>query len=646
MNRVKFIAFLILLSFVVPFNSIAQEWRSEASLSVHKPGLIEVPLLPELHQQVDDDLDLKVLGPDGKSRSFELYWHEDKRDTAINLTGKSTKLENNIFIWETLIPVKDRIQVKSIKINVLSSNYIGKVDIFGLREGTWINLVRKSALYSSDGVTRGDIEIDEYLYEGFRLEFMAYAKKPVPIGQVQALGEKPGRDYAETSIGIKYQRTDRKDSADKIITNLTATLPGSGLYIQDIELLTVAQFNGNWSLEREELHKGQKTFIAEMTGTIAGVNKGEAALKIKLDRVWKSKVLKLKLTGSNEALSDINHFAIKVRVPRLVFLADTAGAYLVQTGLNHKVKIMEYPSAQRLDIPVAMQFSMPRINQNLPKENLSKQYELGGAPFKTDGYQWRSDIKLSGPGYYRFILHQKASLEENINSLRIVRNGRQYPYFMETGKKKECELILKESHDQATNTTTWNLELPQVSSRWTALVLQASGIFNRTLKVERDQPKPVQGVLWHSVQWSNASASPSEISISLHGFPREEKRIRLVMEHGDNKPIKIEKAKALYEAPAIHFLADAADGYELFGGNQVAQAPLYDIDLVKDQLSKQEPRIAALSEPKMLQDTAIRNAITNLFAKNNWGLYIVLGLLSFGLIIIIVFVFPKAKDRQ
>ena len=46
------------------------------------------------------------------------------------------------------------------------------------------------------------------------------------------------------------------------------------------------------------------------------------------------------------------------------------------------------------------------------------------------------------------------------------------------------------------------------------------------------------------------------------------------MKHGDNKPIKIEKAKATYEARAIHFLADAAEGYELYGGNKEASAPL------------------------------------------------------------------------
>ena len=77
--------------------SQAQEYNQEATLTAAKAGLVEAALLPELHRQIDDGLDLKVIGPDGKARSFELYWREDKRDTSMNLTEKSARLDNNHF---------------------------------------------------------------------------------------------------------------------------------------------------------------------------------------------------------------------------------------------------------------------------------------------------------------------------------------------------------------------------------------------------------------------------------------------------------------------------------------------------------------------------------------------------------------------
>lgn len=645
MKRLKLATALIALFTAFPFAGPARDWQTQAALEISKSGLMEATLPAELHQQMEDGLDLKVIGPDGKSRAFELYWRENKSQTVIRLSEKSARLENNVFIWETAIAENDRLLVKSLKINVLSSRYIGKVDIFGLKAGQWRNLTRQAALYSSEGGTRGDIKIEADIYEGFRLEFTAYAKKPLPLGEILAFGEQPGKDFVEHTLDLVCQRSDQLDANHKPVTQLSATLPGSGLYIRDIELLTSAQFNGAWSVERQEVQGGQKTFLSELTGSVAGVEKGAPALKIKLDRAWNTKLLHLRLTGTDDALSDIQRLSARIHLPRLVFWADTPGVYYVRTGLNNKVSILEHPSAKRSEKTVSVSFGPPAVNANRPEENLNRRYPLEGAPFKADGYSWRSAVKLSGPGYYRIILHQKASLEENLQSLRIVRKGLQQPYFMEKGETKTCELAIKESYDSSGNTTTWYLEFPQASSRWTNLILHSSGIFSRTLKVERDQPKPVQGVLWRTLSWSHSSPDSSELVISLTGFPRQENKIRLVMAHGDNKPLKLEKARLQYEAPALHFLADAAEGYELYGGNDSVQAPSYDMDLIKDQLNRREPRTAELSEPQMLGQSAVKNALANFFAKNNWGLYAVLGFLSVCLIAIIVFVFPKPKNK-
>ena len=115
------------------------------------------------------------------------------------------------------------------------------------------------------------------------------------------------------------------------------------------------------------------------------------------------------------------------------------------------------------------------------------------------------------------------------------------------------------------------------------------------------------------------------------------------MVHGDNKPLRIQEIKAIYDAPAVYFLADAGEGYELYGGKNNAVAPSYDLELVQDQLMKQEPKQATLSEPKLMKSEGVTNSVFKLFVRNNWGLYIVLGLLALGLVIVIGRLFPKQK---
>lgn len=640
-NIIKTIAFL---SFAIPVFVFAQEWQMQAPVTVNNPGIVEILLLPELHSQLQDGLDLKVLGSDGNPRAFELYWREDSGAASLQLTQDSARLEHNIFLWTAKISENDRINVQSLKINVLAGDYIGKVDIFGLKNGAWLKLADKVALYNVGGTSQGEVKITEGVYDGFLLQFTAYEKKPIPVGEVQAIGEKLGKDYAEISLPLSIQRKDTKDSNGKNNkVELTVALPGSGFYIKELELVSEVQFNGNWSLERQGITDGQNSYIPVLNGSISGVQKGNTTLKIAVDQIWKGKILNLCLISQDGYISKIKNLNLKIRVPRLVFLADAAGEYIVQTGLNNKILIRDYPSAKRQGSLAGAAFGLLKANPDWKPESLVQLYALGGASFAADGYEWRSSINVAGPGYYKFILHPRASLEGNLRGLRVVRGGNQIPYFLDKGIVKEIDLLTKEEYDKNKNTTTWYLELPQASANWTGLKLKAVGIFNRILKVERDQPKPVQGTLWRSVPWVNTSSNQADLFISLLGFPRDETKIRLIMVHGDNKPIKIQAIKAIYDAPAVYFLADASEGYELYGGNNNAVAPSYDLELAQDQLMKQIPKQATLSVPKLIKSEGMKNSVFKIFVKNNWGLYIVLGLLALGLMIVIARLFPRQK---
>ena len=632
---------IVVFIVAMPVSVLAQAWQIEAPISVAQQTVIDVPLMAELHSQAQDGFDLKVTGPDGKAITFELYWREAKNDTVLQLEQSSSRLENQVFIWTAKIPEKDRINVKSLKVYVLSNDYIGKVDIFGLKNGMWKKLADKTALYAKGGATQGEIEIEEARYEEFRMEFSAYAKKPVPIGKVLARGDNQDRGYVWISVPLKYQRIDSGKNDNKVMSELIAVLPGSGLYIKDLELVSAVRFNGDWSLENQTLSGGKKTYIPVINGSISGIGKGSASVKIGVGRQWKGNVMNLRLTSPEGCISEVKNLSLIIRVPRLVFIADTPGTYLVQTGWGNRARILENPTAVCLPSLSGFHFGAARANPDWKPESLIGQYQIGGAPFKSEGYEWNTSVELAGSGYYRFVLNQKASLDENLSGLRLVRDRKQVPYFMDRGELKEVNLSVTEKYDKEKNTSYWHLELPRASSRWLGLNLKAGGFFNRTLRVERDRPQMVQGVLCTSKPWINRSQNESVLFVSLKCLPREEKNIRLVMAHGDNNPVSIKEAKAVYEAPALYFLAEAGDGYELYGGSRTAAPPSYDLELVQNQLMNQESKTAGLAEPKLMKEQGITNKFFRYFSEKNWGLYIVLGLLVIGLMAVIAYLFPK-----
>ena len=65
----------------------SDDWQTKARVEVDAPGIVEAILPPELYMAVkDNSLDLLLSGPDGRPRSFELYWREPVGRAKIRTT--------------------------------------------------------------------------------------------------------------------------------------------------------------------------------------------------------------------------------------------------------------------------------------------------------------------------------------------------------------------------------------------------------------------------------------------------------------------------------------------------------------------------------------------------------------------------------
>ncbi len=646
-NDRTFFSALILIVFLWGATDLVRaedaSFRVEAPISVDQPGLVEAVLPAGLHVSSDHGLDLKVLGPEGQSRAFELYWKDDLGQVNVPLVEKHVQLrEDGLFMWQGA--ASSKIKAARLRIGLSAGDYIGKVDVFGLKNGDWERLAKDEALYLVDGQCRTDVSIPPALYDAYRIVFTAYdqkyRRKLVPVNYVEVEGEKIGKKYIEDQISIRPKRQDEKGEI-----RLAVELPGTGLWIKQIKVLTSAPFEGKWQMVRQEMISGQLREVVWREGQTDTFGKGSKTLAIGIGETPPNRTFILKLKPDHY-LGDLEDLSLTVRLPRLVFRADKPGIYKVQAGSGENVAVLETPSAANRGKVQDVFCGSLSFNPNWRPESLVKKFHLEGGPFDNRGYAWIAPVKVSSPGYYRLILDQKAGLEGNLEGLRIVRENQQVPYFFLDGENREVILTPETTYDKEKNTSTWIISLPRASRAWTDLVLGSSGIFDRSVAVEFENPNTRSWQSSRRENWNNLKDQKTQLRIPLNTFPDETTQLRLTILHGDNKPIQLDKISAFYRTVDLCFLADSSDGYELMGGNPSAAAPSYDLGLIKEELLAREPQAAAIGELQPFAGQGIKFLAFRAFEGTRWGLYAVLGFATLIMLFLIVRLFPEIAEEK
>ena len=643
-----FFIILALILFLSPHPALAdQQWHYQASAQVAQPGLIETVLPAGVFFGTDgaartSRLELTLVGPEGNPRAFELFW---KGDTGPrNVALKPARLlfdKKRMLVWEADVP-KDLI-VETVRIYVYAPQTMGTAKIEGMDAKGWHVLAENAALYASGSRFAAEISIKPGIYEKLRLSFKGYDKRfretTLPVTSVTLSGKNAAQDFAEQSVPLKFS-----DKTDEHVRVLSATLPGLGLRINTIELATEAQFQGTWELGAEVVSGGKLQFERLFSGSVDTVGKKGALLEIPVNGHWGSRSLVLRLDPGNRYVGAVKSMAITVNLPRMIFYADKAGTYRAQTGLGSQVNIQAAPGDKERTVSAVVSFSDTQENPQWQPESLLAKYAVAGGPFDGKGFRWRSRLKVAEAGYYRLVLNREASLRAGFGTLRIVKDGAQVPYFSGPSEEQVIDLAATPEYDKSKNRTSWTVELPDRSTDLRELSAEVAGIFDRTVQFEL----PLQGragwQVWRTMRWQNASQSPLVLHVSLAGLPRDAAKLRITMEHGDNRPIELGKLQASYGAPALLFLASAAGEYALYGGNDTIGAAKYDLTLVQAHLADVLPKTVEMGKAGSVSSAGFKNAVVGAFEDKSWGLYAVLGAVTLILMIVIARLFPKAAQ--
>ncbi len=649
MKHYRVSGFFIILAtilFASPHPALADpQWHYQATAQVGKPGLVEAVLPAGVFFGTDSatrtsQLDLTLVGPDGNPRSFELFWKGDTGPRTVALKPSRLLFDRQrMLVWEADSP-KDLV-IETVRIEVDAPQTTGMVKIEGRDGKGWHVLAENAALYASGGRFAAEISVKPGVYQKLRLSFKGYDKRfretTLPVTSVTLTGKSGEQDFAQQSVPLVFS-----DRTEDGVRALTATLPGMGLFIRQIELATEAQFQGDWELGAEVVAGGKLQFQKLFSGSVATVGKKGALLEVPVNAHWGTRSLVLRLDPGKRYVGAARSLAMTVNLPRMTFYADQAGAYRAQTGLGNLAAIQGSPGDKERKVEAVVAFSALQENAQWQPESLLAKYAVAGGPFDGKGFRWQSRLPITEAGYYRLVLNREASLDAG--AVRIVRDGVQVPYFIGPGEERKIELAPAQEYDQKKNRTSWTVGLPDRSADLREMTAEAAGIFDRTVLFEL----PLQGragwQAWRTVRWQNSAQAPAVLRVSLLALPRDAAELRITTEHGDNRPIELRKLQASYLAPALLFLAAAPGEYAVYGGNENAGAARYDLTLVQAHLAGVLPRTLEMGSIGSVGSAGFRSAFRGAFEGRSWGLYAVLGAVTLVLMIVIARLFPKAEQ--
>jgi hypothetical protein len=507
----------------------------------------------------------------------------------------------------------------------------------------WRVLAENAALYASGGRSAAEISVKPAVYQKLRLSFKGYDKRfretTLPVTSVTLTGKNAAQDFAKQSVALKFS-----DKTEDRVRVLSTTLPGLGLWIEKIEITTEAQFQGTWELGAETISGGKLQFQKFFSGSVETVGKKGSLLEIPVDNSWGTRSLVLRLDAGSKYVGAVKSLSATVNLPRMTFYADRAGTYMVQTGRGGQTAIQETPGDKERKITAVVAFTDVAENKQWAPESLLEKYAVAGGPFDGKGYLWKSRLQIAEPGYYRVVLNRDASMGSNSGSVRIVKDGVQVPYFAGPSEMKTIGLSARAEYDKGKNRTSWTIELPAGPTSLSELSAETDGIFDRTVQFEL----PLQGrdrwQTWKTIRWQNAAQTTSVMHVDIGGLPKDGKELRISMDHGDNRPIELRKLQAMYYAPTLLFLASKPGEYALYGGNEKAGPAKYDLTLVQAHLADVLPRTMEMGAVEAVSYAGIKNAVLGIFEDKSWGLYLVLGMVTLVLMIVIARLFPKAAQ--
>ncbi len=607
-NKSKKLWLLVLLLLIFA-NSIqaADYWIKRGAVAVNSTGTVELVLPAQMHRLLPDrfegngiDLDLNLVAPDKNPRAFELFWREGADAQEISLNSSQVKLlDDKRLMWEGQI--SGDLAVSQIRTTV--AGLVGKVDFEVFADNQWKTIEKNVAIQPVQIGGEALIHLAPAAkFSRLRLYFSGYdssfSSAPVFVKKVFVVAGVPGKDFERVSINADFETNLRDEKLE-----LGVNLPGSGIWIESVDVTTGALFEGTWTVGREVIKLGERHFEGILNGNSKPDADNPQRFRIQLNRCWQDQLLPIRMS-SNNYFGDIVAVKLNLRLPRLRFVADQAGTYELLTGANKKAEIAQRPKLLKDQYANVEVFSGFETNSQQGEAFVALNQQPGGGPFQENGFTWVAPVEIKNPGFYKLCMNEKAILSGDSEGFRIVKDGMQVPFFLDQKELKEIKIAFDREYDNQTNTSTLNAKIPDGENRPAFLFLKARGVFERKLTIEKHQAGMVGWQTWRTFSAKNSESGETKIYVSLAGFPGDQNDFRIVYNNGSNQPLEIEEIVGYYSTRNMFFVAQKSGSYSLYGGNPSSRKPKYDLGIIQQYFDELTPTKVYPGNIKAFQSAA------------------------------------------
>ena len=605
------IALVYFLGTLTAWAELPADWKNVQQLEIAQPGLVKLSLPVETLDAARPGLeDLRIYDNAGREVSYLIDRPVSTPAVLHRAKEFRFRLEHRATVIEIATGVAQPID--ALTLETPAASFVKAVTVEGSTDQEhWQAISSGQPIFRQwYGTTQLRLGLPTGVWPFLRITVDDHRTEPIPFtgAALHALAGEPA-PVENLPVHIVDRTDDRQ-------TRLTVDLGGAHQTLVSLRLeASDPLFMRAVNLAVRQVSENAITELVVARDAICRVDvdglKPAERIELPLNLTVPGRELLVLIDNEDNAPLRITTVRATRRPVYAVFLAQQPGVYQLVTGNPHC-------AAPRYDVAVlgaqlknvAVSTLKPSALADNPSfragEVLPEVQDLGTV-LDTSKWRHRKTVHMTRSGVQQLDLDLGvlAVDDDSFRDLRLVRDGKQFPYILERTSisRKLVPEFFATPDPKRPSLSRWRVHLPFANLPVMRLTCTStSALFQRQISLyeqltdERGEKydRPLGQTAW--VRTPPASAMALEMNLAVR--PRTDTLI-LETDNGDNPPIELANAQLFYPVTRVLFKAPTAPPTYLYYGNREADFPQYDLNLIAPRMLAAAKSVAALdsSEP-------------------------------------------------